>query len=74
MKKRLPAGMVYINVNIPVSEVFRNAVMQDDPELEGLAMRLSQLLWEDLQKMSETAQNLKELNFPGRSKGSDRVH
>jgi hypothetical protein len=74
MKERLPAGMVYINVNIPVSEVFRNAVMQDDPELERLAMRLSQLLWEDLQKMSETAQNLKELNFPGRSKGSDRVH
>lgn len=74
MKERLPAGMVYINVDIPVSEVFRNAVMQEDPELEGLAMRLSQLLWEDLQKISETSKNLNGLNFPGRSKGSDRVH
>jgi len=74
MKERLPSGMVYINVDIPVSEVFRNAVMQEDPELEGLAMRLSQLLWEDLQKISETSKNLNGLNFPGRSKGSDRVH
>ena len=74
MKEKLPAGMVYINVDIPVSEVFRNAVMQEDPELEGLAMRLSQLLWEDLQKMRETAHNLNGLNFPGRGKGSNRMH
>jgi len=74
MKERLPAGMVYINVDIPVSEVFRNAVMQEDPELEGLALRLSQLLWEDLQKMSETSQHLNGLNFPGRGKGSNRMH
>ncbi len=37
MKEPLPAGMVYINVDIPVSEAFRNAMIQLDPEFEGLA-------------------------------------
>jgi len=73
MKERLPRGMVYINVDIPVSEVFRNAVMQEDPELEGLALRLSQLLWEDLKKMREMT-DTNEVYSPRRRSGSNRIH
>ena len=74
MKERLPRGMVYINVDIPVSEVFRNAVMQEDPELEGLALRLSQLLWEDMIEIREPSGYENEVPSLGGGRGSTRVH
>ena len=73
MKEKLPAGMVYMNVDIPVSKDFRDAALEDDPELEGLAWRLSQLLWEDLKKMREMT-DTNEVYSPRRRSGSNRIH
>jgi hypothetical protein len=74
MKEPLPVGMVYINVDIPVSEAFRNAMIQLDPEFEGLAMRLSQLLWEDFSKVRALADDTNEGPSPGRGRGSNLIH
>jgi hypothetical protein len=66
--------MVYINVDIPVSEGFRNAMIQLDPEFEGLGMRLSQLLWEDFSNVRALAADTNTVPSPERGRGSNRVH
>ena len=74
MKEKLPAGMVYMNVDIPVSKDFRDAALEDDPELEGLAWRLSQLLWEDMIEIREPSGYENEVPSLGGGRGSTRVH
>jgi len=74
MQETLPVGMVYINVDIPVSEAFRNAMIQLDPEFDGLAMRLSQLLWEDFSKVRALAADTNAVPSPERGRGSNRIH
>lgn len=74
MKEPLPVGMVYINVDIPVSEAFRNAMIQLDPEFEGLAMRLSMLLWEDFNKVRALAEDINEGPLSEKGKGSTKTH
>jgi hypothetical protein len=74
MKEKLPAGMVYMNVDIPVSKDFRDAALEDDPEIQGLAWRLSQLLWEDMIEIREPSGDENEPPFPQRGRGSNRVH
>ncbi len=74
MKEKLPAGMVYINVDVPVSKEFRDAAFEHDPELEGLAWRLSQLLREDMIEIREPRGYENEVPSLGRGRGSTRVH
>lgn len=74
MKEPLPVGMAYLNVDIPVSKDFRDAALEDDPELEGLAWRLSQLLWEDMIEIREPSGDENEAPFPQRGGGSNRIH
>jgi len=74
MKERLPAGMVYINVDIPVSKEFRDAAFEHDPELERLAWRLSQLLWEDMIEIREPSGYENEVPSLGRGRGNNRIH
>ena len=74
MKELLPEGMVYITVDIPVSTIFRDAMLEVDPEFEGLGKKLSQLLADEFNSAMAMTKVNDESPYPTRGQGSKRSH
>ena len=74
MKEELSKEMVYIRVNIPVSTVFRDAMLEVDPQFEGLGEKLSQILAEEFNRMLAQTEDSDESPNPTRGEGSNRYH
>ena len=74
MKEELPGGMVYITLDISVSTVFRDELLQVDPEFEALGEKLSQLIAEDFRNELTSTEVSDESPNPTRRQGSNRYH
>ena len=74
MKELLPEGMVYITVDIPVSTIFRDAMLEVDPEFEGLGKKLSQLLADEFNSAMAMTEDSDENASLTKGYGSNRSH
>ena len=74
MKEPLPEGMVYITVDIPVSTIFKAAMLQVDPEFESLGLVLSSLLADEFNSAKALTEDNGENDSLTRRYGNNRSH
>jgi hypothetical protein len=74
MKEELPEGMVYITLDIPVSTVFRDELLQVDPEFEALGEKLSQLIAEDFGNALTSTEASDETSYLIKKDEKNRYH
>ena len=74
MKEELPEGMVYITLDIPISTVFRDELLQVDPEFEALGEKLSQLIAEDFGNALTSTEASDEISYLRKKGETKRYH